>query len=137
MRLHIDLLGYLHLVWGAFGMLAGISLAILAVGTNVAAIELGTVGTPQVAAVWIFVICAVLLAAFGVAMAMIGRALQRRWARGRVAALMCAIPNLAIAPFGTALGIYTLWVLQNDDARGQFGVATVAHAQRTTWTEHQ
>jgi hypothetical protein len=136
MRLHIDLLGYLHLLWGAFGMLSGISLAVLAVGTNVAAVELGLVGAPQVAAIWIFVICAVVLAGFGVTMALIGRALQSRWPRGRVAALVLAVPNLAIVPFGTALGVYTFWVLQNDDARGQFQHPVARPAPRTTWTEH-
>src|SRR5262247_257039 len=104
MRLHIDVLSYLHLVWGAFGMLTGISLAVLAVGTNVAAIEVGAIGAAQVAAVWIFVICSVFIGGFGVVMALIGRALQRRWGRGRRAALLFAVANLAIVPFGTALG---------------------------------
>jgi len=135
-RFHVDVLGYLHLVWGAFGMLTGISLAILAVGTNIAAIELGSVGAPQRAAVWIFVICAVTLAGFGVSMAVIGRGLQRRWGRGRVAALILAVPNLAIVPFGTALGVYTFWVLQNDDARHEFAAGTAGPAApRSTWTD--
>jgi hypothetical protein len=117
-------------------MLTGISLAVLAVGTNIAAVELGLVGATQVAAVWIFVICSVLLGGFGVTMAVIGRALQRRWRRGRRAALLLAVANLAIVPFGTALGVYTFWVLQNDDARTQFGQPVhAAPAQRSTWTE--
>ena len=133
-RFHIDVLGYLHLVWGAFGMLSGISLAVLAVGTNIAAIELGSVGAAQRAAVWIFVIFAVTLAGFGVTMAVIGRGLQRRWPRGRVAALVLAVPNLTIVPFGTALGVYTFWVLQNDDARIEFSASSGASAPTRTRT---
>jgi hypothetical protein len=121
MRLHVDLLGYLHLVWGTYGVLAGASLGVLAIGTNAAAIELGSVGTPEHAAVWLFVICAIVLGGFGAAMLMVGRALRRHRGRGRVAAMALAVPNLVIVPFGTALGVYTLWVLQNDDARRLFG----------------
>jgi hypothetical protein len=136
MRLHVDLLGHCHFVWGAFGVLTGVSLGVLAIGTNVAAIELGSAGAAEQAAVWIFLICGALLGGFGVAMLVVGRALHRRRGRGRLAALALAVPNLVIAPFGTALGIYTLWVLQNDDARGQFGRPAGAHpATRSTWAE--
>ena len=38
-----------------------------------------------------------------------------------IAAIALAVPNLVIVPFGTALGVYGLWVLLNDDARRQFG----------------
>ena len=31
---HLDVLGRLHFVWGAFGVLTGASLAVLAVGTR-------------------------------------------------------------------------------------------------------
>ncbi len=54
-------------------------------------------------------------------MVLIGRSLARRHASGRVLALVCAVPNLLLVPFGTALGIYTFWVLLNDDARRDFG----------------
>jgi hypothetical protein len=115
------MLGYLHLVWGAFGVLTGVSLGVLAIGTNVAAVELGSVGTPELAAVWLFVVCAAVIGGFGAGMLMVGRALRRHRGRGRVAAMVLAAPNLVIVPFGTALGVYTLWVLQNDDARRLFG----------------
>ena len=36
---------------------------------------------------------------------------------GATAALVLAIPNLILVPFGTALGAYAFWVLLNDDAR--------------------
>lgn len=136
MRLHVDLLGYFHLVWGAFGVLTGASLGVLAIGTDAAAVELGSVGATEQAAVWIFLICGTVVGGFGAAMLLVGRALHRRQGRGRVAALALAVPNLVIVPFGTALGIYTLWVLQNDDARGQFGQpAHPPPAPRSTWLE--
>jgi hypothetical protein len=54
-------------------------------------------------------------------MMLVGRAIGRRQGAGRVAAIALAVPNLVIVPFGTALGIYTFWVLMNDDARRSFG----------------
>ena len=33
---------------------------------------------------------------------------------------MPAIPNLFVLPFGTALGIYAMWVLLHDEARKMF-----------------
>ncbi|MNC92965.1 hypothetical protein D3C83_94900 [compost metagenome] len=57
----------------------------------------------------------------GLLMIGVGRALRRRIPGGRLAALLCVVPNLLVIPFGTALGLYTCWVLLNDDARHAFG----------------
>jgi len=136
MQLHIELVGYLHRVWGAFGVLTGASLLILAVGTDAALLELGPVATTQEAAVWIFVVCGGLVAGLGAAMFLVGGALHRRRGSGRAAALALAVPNLVIVPFGTALAVYTLWVLQNDDARHEFGrPARNVPYVRSTWAE--
>ena len=126
MRLHVDLLGYVHVVWGIFGLLAGASLGVLAAGTNVAAMELGSVGAGERAAVVILLLCGGVIGGFGAAMLVVGRALHRRRGAARRAALALAVPNLVVVPFGTALAIYTFWVLQNDDARRQFGASGAA-----------
>jgi hypothetical protein len=46
--------------------------------------------------------------------------LQRRSATGRILVLALAIVNLLVLPFGTALGIYGLWVLLTHDGRHLF-----------------
>ena len=120
MRLHIDVLGSLHLVWGAFGVLTGVSLGILAVGTRVA-LTGDAFGVGEQAAVSVLVVGAVLLVGGGAAAALTGWGLRRRVGRARLASLILAVPNLVLVPFGTALGVYTLWVLLNDDARRAFG----------------
>lgn len=120
MRLHIDVLGSLHLVWGAFGVLTGASLGILAVGTRVA-LTGDAFGVGEQAAVSLLVIGAVLLVVGGAAAALTGWGLRRRVGRARLVSLILAVPNLVLVPFGTALGVYTLWVLLNDDARRAFG----------------
>ncbi|MEI6246031.1 MAG: hypothetical protein WCQ64_13435 [Acidobacteriota bacterium] len=124
MRQHIDVLGLLHTVWGVFGMLAGVSLAILATGTHAALAVAGTIGGAPRAAVWLMGVTAFAMVAFGLAWFVTGRRLQRRDARARQWAIALAIPNLLVIPFGTALGVYTFWVLLNNDARSAFGWPT-------------
>lgn len=121
MRQHLDVLGWLHILWGLFAILAGASLGVLALGTYLALDNAGSVGRPELAAIWVYLICGGALVAFGAAMVLVGRAIHRRRPVGRFAALFLSIPNLVIVPFGTALGIYALWALLNDDARREFG----------------
>jgi hypothetical protein len=119
-RVHLDVLGWLYVLTGAFGVLTGASLAVLASGTHAAAIG-GIAGPLAGPAIWLLVGCGWVLLAGGITLIVIGRRLAVRTRRGRLAALVAAVPLLAVPPFGTALGIYTFWTLVNDDARRAFG----------------
>lgn len=57
---------------------------------------------------------------FGAANAWAGRALRRGQPAGRSAVLALSVPNLFVLPFGTALGVYALWVLLHNEARAVF-----------------
>ena len=46
--------------------------------------------------------------------------LRRREALGRILGLALALVNLLVLPFGTALGIYALWVLLTNEGRRLF-----------------
>jgi uncharacterized membrane protein len=131
MRVHLDVLGRLHFVWGLFGVLTGASLGVLATGTLASLLGLGSLGRAEQAAVWVLLTCAVALTSMGVCTLVVGRALRRRSPAGRMTALVLAVANLVIVPFGTALGIYTFWVLLNDDARVEFGRPARGVAPRT------
>lgn len=120
MSLHIDVLGRLHVMWGAFGLLTGTSLFILALGTHAALDDLGQSGPAGQTAVGIFVVFGGALFLGGLAALVIGVALGRRRPAARMSALLLAVPQLVLAPFGTALGVYTFWVLLNDEARRAF-----------------
>jgi hypothetical protein len=123
MLVHLDLLGRLHALLGAFGALAGASLLILAAGTGAAMTDLEVAGPAGAAGAWILAVCGAVLVAGGVALVLAGRALDRRRPAARLAALVLAVPNLIVVPFGTALSVYAFWVLLNDDARRAFGTA--------------
>lgn len=115
MRAHLDLLGRLYLVWGGLGLLGGASLVILAAGAALApsggGLRLGAI---------IIAAAALLPLAGGALSVWTGRALARREPRGRLGALALGLPNLFLLPFGTALGIYSYWVLLNNQARDAF-----------------
>ncbi len=98
----------------------GVSMALLALGA--AAVGWTSPGVEVSAAVTAvaFGVFACALLAGGVANSWAGRALRRADARGRVVALGLSVPNLFVLPFGTALGIYALWVLLNNETRGYF-----------------
>lgn len=121
MRQHLDLLVLLQRVWGVFGMLTGASLGVLAAGTDAALVQIGSSGPAERAAVWVLAGSGALLMVLGIAALTAAAGLRRRRPAARVAALALAVPNLVIVPFGTALGIYTIWALINDDARRKFG----------------
>ena len=120
MRSHLRLLGILQLTWGAIGLLLGVSTLLLAI----AAIAIGLMNTGDpvasgVTALTFSVFAGALLLAGG-ANAWAGRALRRTQPAGRSAVLWLSVPNLFVLPFGTALGVYALWVLLHNEARAMF-----------------
>jgi hypothetical protein len=120
MRSHVKLLGMLQLAWGAMGLLLGGSLLLLATGA--AAIARTGPGDPWTATFTsvLFVVFAAALGASGWVNAWAGRGLQQHRAPARIAALVLALLNLFVLPFGTALAIYAFWVLLHNDARALF-----------------
>ncbi|HJR58416.1 MAG TPA: hypothetical protein VJ813_03420 [Vicinamibacterales bacterium] len=117
---HVRLLGILQLTWGAIGLLLGVALLLLAVG----ALAIGMMETGDRVAAGItgltFGVFATALLVGGAANAWAGRALRRHEPAGRSAVLWLSVPNLFVLPFGTALGVYALWVLLHNEARGLF-----------------
>jgi hypothetical protein len=121
MRLHFDALVLMQRVWGSFALMAAVALALLAAGAGVSLAQAGSLGGAERGAVWLLATCAAVLGAGGAGARLVARGLHARRTPGRVLALAFAVPNLVVVPFGTALGVYTFWVLLNDDARREFG----------------
>jgi hypothetical protein len=120
MQVHLDVLGWLHVLAGWVGALTGA--AFLLLGAGAASLLTGPAGEASVTAVmWVLLAAGVVTLMGGFLMIVTGRGLVARRPKARRNALLLAVPNLCALPFGTALGVYTLWTLLNDDARSAFG----------------
>ena len=122
MERHVDLLGTLATLWGALAMLVGVSMLLLAAGalTELLAPVANRVDFAASLTAAIFVLIGVFALVWGGAHVWAAALLKRRRALGRVLALALAVVNLLVLPFGTAFGVYALWVLLRDDGRRLF-----------------
>ena len=122
MRRHVDLLGLLHVIGGALSVVAAASLAVLALGAL--SIRWGATGENAALAAGVsavaFAMVAATLGAWGGANVLAGRALRRSSPQARHACLALAVLNLFLLPFGTALSVYTFWVLLHQESRRLF-----------------
>ena len=120
MHSHLRLLGVLQLTWGGIGLLLGGATLLLAIG----ALAIGLMDTGERVAAGVtaltFGVFAAALIIGGAANLWAGRALRRGEAAGRSAVLWLSVPNLFVLPFGTALGVYALWVLLHNESRARF-----------------
>jgi hypothetical protein len=101
------------------GLLVAGSLLLLAIGAGAIARTSADPLTAVFTAL-LFVFFATALGVAGWANAWTGRALRAHRSPGRTVALALAVLNLFVLPFGTALGIYALWVLLHNESRGLF-----------------
>ena len=126
METHVKTLGILHIVFGALGVLA--ALVILLVFGGVAGIvgatshmEDARIAVPILGAIGTFVFFVVLLLSLPGLIAGIGLLQLRPWAR--ILTIVLSIFELIHVPFGTALGIYGLWVLLSQGTERMFRAA--------------
>lgn len=124
MKKHVDLVGVLYLLWG--GMVLLLSLSLLSIGfaaTAIGAAESQAATSGKLAAGLVAAGFFTLSAAgfvFGGVHLWIGLRLRafREWARAF--AIVIAVVNLFLLPFGTALGIYSLWALLHAGSKPLF-----------------
>src|SRR5437763_16703883 len=114
MLTHVDFLGVLFVVWGLLTALVGVSTLALGVGAValIASASHGG-GGGQVAAgltAAAFTTLALIAIAWGAAHVAVGVPVRRRKPFARLVALMLGSVDLLLLPYGTALGIYALWV---------------------------
>jgi hypothetical protein len=120
---HVNVLGLLYLVWGGLFLLAGIVVLALTFGAmSLIRYAAGQAGTELAAALTAatFGTLAAVALAWGGIHATTGMALRHHRPWSRPVALVFGVLDLALLPFGTALGIYALWVLLHDEARAEF-----------------
>ena len=116
MAQHVRILAWLHAVFGAILAFVGIVIALIVGGSGIlsgdrtAMLVTGTVGT-----VLMFVFLFLAVPAFFAAWGLLH---FRPWAR--VLAIILGVLHILSFPLGTALGIYTLWVLLSNETQPLF-----------------
>ena len=123
MSSHVDFVGVLFIVWGLLTTLVGVSTLALGVGAAALIRSAGrgeggafAAGLTAVA----FTILAVIAILWGTAHVVVGVPLRRRKPWARLIALMLGSIDLLLLPYGTALGLYGLWVLLHEDGKKLF-----------------
>jgi hypothetical protein len=116
MEKHISILGILHIARGGLVLLIGVLAWVTLAGIGAFsgdAVALGILGllATIAAGFMMFLSLPSILAGIGLMQ-------HRPW--GRILALIVGGISLIDIPLGTALGVYTIWVLMDDDVRRVF-----------------
>ena len=124
MRSHVDFVGVLFIVWGLLTTLVGVSTLALGIGA-VALIESASRGGGggQFAAgltAAVFTALAIIAILWGAAHVIVGVPLRRHRPWSRLLALTLGSVDLLLLPYGTALGVYALYVLLNEKGKALF-----------------
>ena len=120
---HVDLVGVLFMVWGGLTILIGAST--LALGMAAAALisSAAQAGRGQFAAsltAATFTVLALLAVLWGAAHLFVGVLVRRRRHWSRLGAILLGSVDLLLLPYGTALGVYALWILLREDTKRLF-----------------
>lgn len=116
MEKHIQILAILHIALGLILLLVGIGVFLVLAGAGAvsgdadAFLITGFVGS-MIALILLVLALPEIIAGFGLLR-------RRNWAR--ILSLVLGAVQLFNFPFGTALGIYTFWVLLNEEATPLF-----------------
>ena len=121
---NIQLLGVFWIAYSAITLLGGVVLVILA---NTLFGRMGHTGAPLFLQPLLTAVGCFLLvkAAAGIAA---GWGLMQRESWARMLTLVLGFLNLIHPPLGTALGIYTIWVLMSPNAETEYQAMARAHA---------
>jgi hypothetical protein len=124
MASHVRALAVLQIVYSSFGLLAGITVFLIFGGAALIAgitvpIDDKLVAVPVLAIVGGAISSVVILLSLPRFIAGIGLLRPGNWAK--ILTFVVSVLGLLDLPFGTALGIYGLWVLTHRDTPAVFG----------------
>jgi hypothetical protein len=125
MKSQVDFLGVLFVVWGLLTVVVGLSTLALGVGAVALIASANRSGGSQVAAgitAAAFTTLAFIAMLWGAAHVVVGLPLRRHAPWSRLIALMLGSVDLLLLPYGTALGVYALYVLLNEKGKAHFSL---------------
>jgi hypothetical protein len=124
MKDHVRILGWCFIVYSAIIVLVGLGVGSIVLfggvisGDHEAMFITGAVGAA--------IACFLIIISLPGMLAGMGLLKMRSWAR--IVAIVVGVLHLLSFPFGTALGVYTLWVLLNAETEAMFRGQQVAVA---------
>ena len=121
MTSHVKLLGILYIVYHGLAILFALVVFGILSGIGLLSGDWQATGILGVIAFGILALVTVLALPGIIA----GVGLLNRWGWARILALIIGFFSLFEVPLGTALGIYTFWVLLQDDPAVKFGAGDV------------
>ena len=117
---HVKIVAWLHIVLSVLGLLVTALVFLVFVG-----IGLLLAATDETAALGVFAIIATIVGVFLLIISVpgliggIGLLQRQNWAR--ILVLILSVLQLFNVPFGTAVGIYSLWALTRQETMALFG----------------
>lgn len=116
MRKHIEILAYLNIVWGVLTVFGGLIVAFFVAGSGLI--------SGDDTAMWVTSLVGggigFFIAAMGGVSILAGWGLLKRQEWARILIIVLSILSLPGFPIGTALGVYGLWVMFNDEVKAEF-----------------
>lgn len=116
MEKHLTLVAVLNIGFGVLGILAALIVFVILVGAGIIS------GDEEAMTITSIVGTAIagFLTITSIPQIIGGIGLLKRWQWARILMLIIAVLDLFNIPFGTCIGIYTLWVLLNDETAKLF-----------------
>ena len=120
MKKHITVVGAIHIGFGIVGLIAAFIVLLVLIGTGVLVLSIEGDELPLTIMASVAVFVAIILGILSIPEIIggIGVLKLKNWARYLV--LVIAIFNLFNIPLGTAIGIYSIWVLMQDETESLF-----------------
>lgn len=118
MEQHVRILSVLFIIFGILGMIAALLVLVVGVGTAATILSQDTSSEGQVGAAWAggcITIMAGLLGIVSIPSIIAGWGLSRKKAWSRILTIIIAILSLPHIPIGTAIGVYALVIMFNDE----------------------
>jgi hypothetical protein len=122
MEKHVTVVAVLNIGFGALGLLLAIIIFVAVVGGGMLSGDPETMGITTV----VGTVIAYFFILVSVPEIIGGIGLLKRWPWARILVLVISFVDLINIPFGTIIGVYSIWVLLKDETAKMFKPAPVS-----------